>query len=203
MTSTFAVRTRPFTSPYPIDSLRADAVAHRKDYNKKRKAEIKRLISTAPSDKKEEFYWTMVYDLELAPTSTTRALLLEQGIIPVPPQELSSVDMHDELWTIIEAMSNCGIFLLNTDHLSDRDLYCRLYYKILDESVRMMPPASEAAEFIDCLHSMDLEYPLGRALLSRGQAVPSKAPYFRGPQVYSVPGQLGDRDAYLPKPKGF
>lgn len=203
MTSTFAVRTRPFTSPYPIASIQADALSNRKDYDKKRKDEIKRLISSAPEDNKEEFYWTMVYDLELAPTSTTRALLLEQGIIPVPPQELAdSKDLHDELWTIIEAMSKCGVFLINTDHLTDRDLYCRLYYRILDESVRMMPPAAEAAEFIDCLHSLDIEYPLGKALLKRGQSVPSEAPYFRG-QIHSVPGHLGDRDAYLPKPKGF
>ena len=203
MTSTFAARTRPFISPYNIAALQSEAVQHRNDYDNERKKEIKRLISDAPSDNKEEFYWTMVYDLEMAPTCTTRALLLEQGIVSVPPHELSSSqDLHDELWTIIEAMSKCGIYLLNTDHLTDRDLYCRLYYRILDESVRMMPPASEAAEYIDCLHPMDLDYPIGKSLLDRGLPVPSGAPYFRG-QIQSIPGHLGDRDAYLPRPACF
>jgi hypothetical protein len=131
----------------------------------------------------------MIYDLEHAPSVTCRALLLEQGIIAVPPHELSRLsDLHDELWTIIEAMSRCGVYLLNTNHMCDRDLYCRLYYKILDEETRAMPPAAEAAEFIDCLHQVDIDYPLGKQMPLASVPEPrSSCTYTRGPQ-YNVIG---------------
>jgi exopolyphosphatase/guanosine-5'-triphosphate,3'-diphosphate pyrophosphatase len=84
-------------------------------------------------------------------------MLLEHRIVPVPPQDLvSDDDLHDELWTVIEALDASGVYLVNTEHMGDRDLYARLYYRILDEPTRCLPPDSEAAEYIDCLHPMDL-----------------------------------------------
>jgi hypothetical protein len=202
MNTTFATRTRPFTSPYPIDNIRSEAVASRDQRNRARAARIKSLVAAAPSDNKDEFYWTMIYDLEEAPTMTARSMLLEHGIIPVPPQELiTTADLHDELWTVIEALSRCGVFLINTNHLCDRDLYSRLYYRILDEECRAMPPSTEAAEYVDCLHPMDLQYPLGKQMPQLTSA-PEPQPagnYARGPE-YNVIGAICDRDDYLPRP---
>jgi len=202
MNTTFATRTRPFTSPYPIDNIRSEAVASRDQRNRTRAARIKSLVAAAPSDNKDEFYWTMIYDLEEAPTMTARSMLLEHGIIPVPPQELvTTADTHDELWTVIEALSRCGVFLINTNHLCDRDLYARLYYRILDEECRAMPPSTEAAEYVDCLHPMDVNYPLGKQMPQLTSA-PEPQPagtYARGPQ-YNVIGAICDRDDHLPRP---
>ena len=204
MTTAFASRTRPFTSPHPIKQLKQDIVKLKKQRFLERDYRIAELIESAPSDNKDRMYWSMVYDLEEAPTVTGRQMILEYGIVPVPLQELSATaDLHDELWTIIEALAKCGVYLINTNHLCDRDLYARLFYKILDEPCRMMPPASEAAEFIDCLHPMDVEYPLGQQVPVFTQAdasAPKKEePYARGPEC-NVIGKLCSRDAYLPKP---
>jgi hypothetical protein len=202
MNTTFATRTRPFTSPYPIDNIRSEAVASRDQRNRARDARIKSLVASAPSHNKDEFYWTMIYDLEEAPTMTARSMLLEHGIIPVPPQELvTTADTHDELWTVIEALSCCGVFLINTNHLCDRDLYSRLYYRILDEECRAMPPSTEAAEYVDCLHPMDLQYPLGKQMpqLTSAPSSQSTGSYARGPE-YNVIGAICDRDDYLPRP---
>jgi hypothetical protein len=141
----------------------------------------------------------MIYDLEMAPKTTGRAQLLESGIVPVPPQELyTSTALHDELWTIVEALSNAGIYLINTDHLNDIDLYCRLYYRILDEPCQMLPPESECVEYIDVLHPMDTDFPLGSAMVKRGSAICNPdASYERGP-VCNLPGVLCTRDIYLP-----
>jgi hypothetical protein len=205
MNTTFATRTRPFTSPHPIDNIRSEAVADRDQRTRARTARIKSLVASAPSDNKDEFYWTMVYDLEEAPLVTCRRLLLEHGIIPTPPQELQiPSELHDELWTIIEAMSKSGVYLMNTDHLCDSDLYARLYYRILDEECRDIPPAAEAAEYIDVLHPMDIDYPLGSTMLSRSGQVPTSAPgpYLRGPIVLG--GECPcDRDNYLPRPRNL
>jgi len=204
VTTAFAARNRPFTSPHPIKQLKQDIVKLKKQRFLERDYRIAELIESAPSDNKDRMYWSMVYDLEEAPTVTGRQMILEHGIVPVPLQELSATaDLHDELWTIIEALAKCGVYLINTNHLCDRDLYARLFYKILDEPCRMMPPASEAAEFIDCLHPMDVEYPLGQQVPVFTQAdasAPKKEePYARGPEC-NVIGKLCSRDAYLPKP---
>ena len=199
-TSTFAKRTRPYTNPHPITDLQADARNLRASFAATRKEEIARLIKSAAPEDKDEFYWTMIYDLEMAPSTTGRAQILEYGIVPTPPQELATYgEIHDELWTVIEALSRCGIYLLNTDHLNDTDLYNRLYYKILDEPCKMMPPEADCAEYIDCLHPMDHSFPRAIPLFARGTLAPrmQNLPYERGPICLQVTG-LVDRDRYLP-----
>ena len=198
----FAIRQRSFHDPHPVDDLRQEAKARRQAYLQERKAGIARIRQEFPEE--SETYCAMVFDLERSEATTSgRAQLLEHGIVPVPPQELDDpTHLHDELWTILEALAKSGIFLLNTDHLNDRDLYCRLYYKILDEPTRLMPPETEAAEFIDVLHGLDQDFPLGKALLKRqqeGDSFPRSTEYQRGPQCSSL-GVLQGRDSHLPRP---
>jgi hypothetical protein len=199
MTTTFAARTRPFTCPHQIADLQAEALNTRKQFVAERKTKIAELVKSASPEDKDEFYWTMIYDLEMAPKTTGRAQLLESGIVPVPPQELfTPADLHDELWTIIEALSKAGIYLINTDHLNDIDLYSRLYYRILDEPCQMLPPDSECVEYIDVLHPMDTDFPLGQAMVKRGSAICNPCvSYKRGP-ICNLPGMLSSRDIYLP-----
>ena len=201
MKTTIATRTRPYTDPHPIPTIQADAIARRDEHFATRRTRIADLVRDNPQEP-DEFYWTMVYDLEHAPTVTSRARLLEHGIIPVPPQELAGAAiLHDELWTIIEALSLVGIYLMNTGHLTDSDLYARLYYRILDEETRLMPPSSEAAEYIDCLHPMDMHHHLGKMLASRCGKMPNPTnrPYIRGPK-FTMPYTLNSRDEHLPRP---
>jgi hypothetical protein len=201
MTTTTATRTRPFTSPHRVDPIRQQAIEIREEHFSNRKKAIDDMARSDPTQ--DRFYWTMVYDLEHAPSVTGRQRLLESGIIPVPPQELiEDSDLHDELWTVIEGMSVCGIFLLNTGHMNDRELYARLYYRILDEPTRLMPPASEACEYIDCLHPMDLDYPIGSKYAKKiGSGIPPSLSnsYKRGP-VYAKIGVINERDTFLPRP---
>ena len=203
MSTTFATRNRPFTPPYNVTPIAREAAARRKSRECDRAEAIKSLVSSAPVDNKDEFYWTLVYDTERAPSVTGREMILEYGIIPVPPQELvATADLHDELWTIIESLSRCSVYLINTNHLCDRDLYSRLYYRILDEECRALPPSSEAAEFIDCLHPIDMEHPIGKSLYtSNANNLPTSQPahYTRSPE-YNTIGTLCSRDTYLPKP---
>jgi len=200
MTVTYATRTRPFTDPHPASKLKLEALERKRAFLNQRKQCIEDLVKDNPAEP-DRFYWTMVYDMEHAPTTTGRAQLLEHGIVPVPPQELVlSSELHDELWTIIEALSESGIFLLNTDHLNDANLYARLYYRILDEPCRMMPPGLEAAEYIDCLHPMDLEYPIGKMMAGRNTNADRADEYKRGP-VCCQEGILHSRDQYIPRPE--
>ena len=189
-----------------LDEMARDVRRFRLEMEAERDRRIDELVAEARRNGEDDHrnHWCCVYDAELAPSTTGRAMLLEHRIVPFPPQDLQSTDdLHDELWTVIEGLAASGVFLLHTDHLGDRDLYCRLYYRILDEPTRVLPPSAEGAEFIDCLHPMDLEVGrVGRGLserIERGeQAEPLRQPGVRGP-AFEAP--LADRDRWLPRPE--
>jgi hypothetical protein len=150
-------------------------------------------------------YWMLVYDFEMAPTTNGRTMLLEHGIIPVPPQDLSGEDqIHEALWTVIEALGASGVYLLNTDHLTDTQLYERLFYKILDEPTQCLPPASGSCEYIDVLHQMDIDAGgLGCQLNQRLlDGVHPSGPCVKGERAPPQKKPIGDRDRFLPRPDG-
>jgi hypothetical protein len=60
-------------------------------------------------------------------------VLLESGISLQPASELSETELTVKLWEIINALSLLAIYLENTDHLSDRELYVLLCEDVLRE----------------------------------------------------------------------
>lgn len=168
-----------------------------------REAKINELCTKAKAEGQsdERGYWALVYDFEMAPATNGRTMLLERGILPVPPQDLfDDVHLHEALWTVIEGLAASGVYLLNTDHLTYRQLYERLYYKILDEAMQCMPPSAGSAEYIDVLHPYDIDAGgHGKELSERiaaGQhpAEPTQS-MKRAPMQFCA---LCDRDKWLP-----
>jgi hypothetical protein len=192
-------------APRKLDEMARDLRRFRAEMEAERATRIDQLVAEAKrsGEDADRHHWTMVYDTEFAPSTTGRAMLLEHRIVPFPPQDLpTEAELHDELWTVVEGLAVSGVFLINTDHLGDRDLYCRLYYRILDEPTRLLPPTSEAAEFIDCLHPMDLEPgKVGHRLVARIERgepeEPARGEGVRGPAFGSP---LADRDRWMPRP---
>ena len=120
----FGNRSRVFTYPQDLTDVVIEANEARIARHAKRAEHLEPFADTD-----DHFPQMMHYDLELAPNVTGRELLLCHGIVPVPPQELKSGEaVYDELWTIVECLALNGVFLLNTDHLSDSELYARMYY---------------------------------------------------------------------------
>jgi hypothetical protein len=109
--------------------------------------------------------------------------------------------VHVALWTVIECLAACRVFLINTDHLTDPQLYERLFYKILDEPTQFMPPSTSACEFIDVLHGMDIEAggfgkQLNEALLNGTRP---RMPLEEGKRAPFQDRLLADRDRFLPR----
>jgi len=190
-----------------LAQLAREASEMRKSQTAERVTRIDELVASAADSggDTDRFYWTLVYDMEMAPNTTGRAMLLEHQIVPVPPQDLAADDdLHDELWTVVEALAASGVFILNSDHLCDRDLYARLYYRILDEPTRCLPPETEASEFIDCLHPMDLDdCGMGKKLVDRQQGGQESDESVRGLGIRGPfnPRSLADRDRWMPRPR--
>lgn len=186
-----------------LDEMAREMRSQRARQLEERERRIDRLVLAARERgaDPDRLYWSIVHDTEEAPFSTGRAILLMHRIVPVPPQDLATPEeLHDELWTVIEGLGSEGVNLFHTDHLSDADLYGRLYYRILDEPTRVMPPKSQATEYIDCLHPLDVESGGWGAWLAErdgsGPPVPresDEAPG-RGP---ICPTRPADRDRWL------
>lgn len=66
-------------------------------------------------------------------------LLPQSGVSLPAPEDLSDEEIGRKLWEVLHGLSLCGVFLHNTDHLSDRELYIYLWRDALREPTVLMP----------------------------------------------------------------
>ena len=87
----------------------------------------------------QEQFWRQVVEFETAGTTDLVKELKARGVDVPDPGSLNDGALHDALWTTIEALGRMGVYLDQTDHLSDRELYTLLWRDLLPEE---MPAAS-------------------------------------------------------------
>src|SRR5262245_51245904 len=103
-----------------------------------------------PPEVRESFLKNMI-DFENGPISTEAQRLKEDGVVLPKPGELSDAAIHEKLWQIIDAMARRSTYLHHTNHLSDRQLYDRLWSDTLLEETNTMPPNSGWRHHIDMI----------------------------------------------------
>ncbi len=164
-------------------SLRPRRRGLRAEVSQQREKAIDQLVADAAErgDCVDRFYWMLVYDLEMAPMTSNLKQLTDLGLAVPPPDDLDERELHEKLWEVLESLGDLGVFLLHTDGLSDRELYSRLFYEILTEPVRDLPPTEGVSEFIDL----------------RGGAEHARTNDEGVEIVVKV-----ERDRFLPKPEG-
>ncbi|MEP6920402.1 MAG: hypothetical protein ABI967_04690 [bacterium] len=91
-----------------------------------------------PGDLEEEFL-RRVLDYEKAQPITLLQLLSNAGLIVPSPDDLDDGDLTVKLWEIIERLSSIGAYILNTNHVSDRQLYEYLYKDAMREEATLFP----------------------------------------------------------------
>ena len=90
--------------------------------------------SNLPLDVQESF-WRRVVETEEAPTTTLTRELEALGV-PLPaPDSLDDEQTQSALWIVIDALSGLHVYLEQTDHLSDRELYRLLIDELLPEEM--------------------------------------------------------------------
>lgn len=78
--------------------------------------------------------------------------LLEQGGMALPePDTLDDAQLSVKLWEVIRGLAMLRMFLYNTDHLSDRELYEDLWHDLLREESPAMPIDADSAWHLDLL----------------------------------------------------
>ena len=145
-----AVVWNPAAPPLNIDLARAAGIIEKK--RKDRLSAIKKISEKAEKDGKsvERILAAIMYDSEKAPLSTNRKQLLELGVeLPKDVATLTNEEVHRFLWQTINGLALLGIYMVGTNHLSDRNLLGILLTRIIEEEIRDVPPNPDMSEFID------------------------------------------------------
>jgi LmbE family N-acetylglucosaminyl deacetylase len=100
-----------------------------------------------------EQFWENVLAYESA-DKTCHFIQLEQRGVTLPrPEELDDAALTSKLWEVIRALANMNVFLSQTDHWSDRELYEHMWHETLREITMDLPPNSGWTHHIDFLSS--------------------------------------------------
>ena len=120
----------------------------------KLRAELEKLggstttLESMPADMEEEFLRHVLEYETAEPISLFR--LLENSGLDIPaPDQLDNTALTVKLNEVIDRMATLGAYLLNTNHLSDRELYKYLYHDALREEAVFFPENPSYAYMID------------------------------------------------------
>ena len=101
----------------------------------------------------EEAFWNYIVDYEEAPWTTHFQQLENAGVSLPAPASLKDEELTAKLWEIIQKLALLHVFIEQTDHLSDRELYTYLLNDCLREETKAMPLAANSAYHIQLLSS--------------------------------------------------
>lgn len=75
------------------------------------------------------------------------------GVELPPPEALGDADLPAKLHDIFEGLARNRVYVANTNHLRDRELYEHLYHDSLREDVPDLPPTPGGAHVLDLVGS--------------------------------------------------
>ncbi len=101
----------------------------------------------------KEKFWEYVLAFEEGQHSPLFDTLVNGDLSLPAPDELADQDLEKKLWEIIYALALLGVFLHNTDHLNDRELYEDLWQDALREDYFIQPANKDYACHIDMIGS--------------------------------------------------
>jgi hypothetical protein len=84
----------------------------------------------------EEGFWKYVVEYEEAPWTTHFQQLERAGVSLPAPETLNDQEVTAKLWEVINKLAQLRVFLEDTDHLSDRELYTTLWSDELREETK-------------------------------------------------------------------
>jgi hypothetical protein len=142
-----------------------------------------------------------IFAIEAEPTVTYAHQLISRGI-PLPaPDSLSDSHLSEKLWQIIHALAGLRVFLENTGHLSDRELYTQLWTDDLNEFTWDMSHCTNGAMHLDLLGSgSEDDTRLWLSFYADHQQRQEWQDQFPKESLPPQRDPISDRDDFLPKP---
>jgi hypothetical protein len=99
----------------------------------------------------EEAFWNYVVEYEEAPWTTNFQQLENAGVSLPPPDSLTDEELTAKLWDMIHKLALLHVFIEQTNHLSDRELYTHLWTDSLREETKALPLAANCMCHIQLL----------------------------------------------------
>ncbi len=84
-------------------------------------------------------------------------VLRARGVRVIAAGELDDAALHEQLWLVIRAMADIGMYLGFTDRLSDRELYEHITTAILPVETFLAPDDPQFGVDFDCSGEEDVE----------------------------------------------
>ena len=108
-------------------------------------------VSDAVSLEQQEQFWRRVVEFEVAAGQTTTNFqqLAVAGVELPAPDFVDDEKLTSVLWAVVYGLALLNVFLTNTDHLSDRDLYSALWHRVLRDEVPVLPDVPGSASHVD------------------------------------------------------
>jgi hypothetical protein len=101
----------------------------------------------------KEKFWEYVLAFEEGKHASLFDTLVNGGLLLPAPDDLNDGALTEKLWEIIYALAMLGVFLQNTDHLNDRELYADLWHDALREGYCLQPTNKDYACHLDIIGS--------------------------------------------------
>jgi len=111
---------------------------------------VARETDTLPPEQREQF-WRRVVEFETAPLTNYFQQLTEGGMELPEPEAADDEQLASKLSEVICGLARIGVFISQTDHLSDRELYTLLWRDVLREETPMLGDYPGSACLVDLL----------------------------------------------------
>src|SRR6187397_136930 len=93
------------------------------------------MVSESLADEAREKFWRRVAEFEEGPFTTNFEQLTNAGVELPAPETLNDAALTTKLWEVIGRLARVSVFISHTNHLSDRELYTRLWSDWLREEI--------------------------------------------------------------------
>jgi hypothetical protein len=149
-------------------------------------------------DQREDF-WRRVVDYENAPFVTDAQRLHDAGIELPDSDAMDDSQLTAKLWQVVDALAGMRVFITSTDHLSDRELYDRLWRHSLREEqpYRLDDPGTDHVDLVSTGSEDDI-----RAWLKYYADEDTRRDWLKDFPDYAMPAHENppyDRDRHLPQ----
>jgi hypothetical protein len=148
------------------------------------------------ADQREDF-WRRVMDYENAPLVADAQRLRDAAIDLPDPDAMDDPQLTAKLWQVIEALADMDVFITSTNHLSDRELYDRLWRHSLREEHPLVAGSIDHVDLVGTGSEEDIH-----AWMKFYADNETRRDWLKDFRDYEMPAHKEppyDRDRHLPK----